>query len=83
MINVSGILYDEERKKKQERYQGAVKCASFLSEKEKEHWALLGFVLSTQQLKDAEHIIIDEDLRRLKTRHQLEKIKAKTEAKHG
>jgi len=82
-MDLSGIQYDEDRKKKQVRYQGAVKRAAFLSEKEKKHWAILGFVLTTQQLKEAEHIIIDEDLRRLGTRQQLEKIKLKTEIRHG
>ena len=78
-MQVAGIAYDTDRKTKQDRYQGAVRRASFLSDKEKKHWGLLGFVLSTRQLLDAERIIIDEDLRRLGTRHALEKIKPNSE----
>ncbi len=82
-MQISGIIYTEERKKRQARYQEAIKRAHFLEEKEKRHWQLLGYILTTDQLKEAEHLIIDEDLRRLATQEKLEKIKPSTEKKHG
>ena len=82
-MQVAGILYTEERKKAQERYQEAVKRTHFLDEKEKRHWKLLGYILTTNQLAEAEHLIIDEDLRRLATQEKLEKIKPSSENRHG
>lgn len=74
-MQIAGIIYTEERKKQQERYQAAVERAQFLAKEEKRHWALLGYILTTNQLMEAEHLIIDEDLRRLATQESLEKIK--------
>lgn len=82
-MQIAGIAYNTDRKVKQERYQGAVKRATFLSDREKKHWSLLGYMLTTQQLSQAEKLIIDEDLRRLQTRNQLEIIKSNTEKRHG
>lgn len=75
MMQIAGIIYSEDRKKCQQRYQDAVNRAHFLAAEEKRHWALLGYILTTNQLKEAEHLIIDEDLRRLATQEQLESIK--------
>jgi hypothetical protein len=75
MMQIAGVIYSEERKKCQERYQAAVERAHFLEAQEKKHWALLGYILTTEQLKEAEHLIIDEDLRRLATQESLERIK--------
>lgn len=74
-MQIAGVIYSEERKKCQERYQAAVERAHFLANEEKKHWALLGYILTTNQLKEAEHLIIDEDLRRLATQEKLESIK--------
>jgi len=82
-MQIAGITYDEKRKKQQDRYQGAVLRAKFLNKKEKEHWALLGYILTSKQLSEAESLIIDEDLRRLNTKHQLEKVKSNTEKRHA
>jgi hypothetical protein len=83
MMQIAGVIYSEERKKSQARYQEAVKRAHFLEEKEKRHWALLGFILTTEQLREAERLIIDEDLRRLATQEQLEILKPSSEKRHG
>jgi hypothetical protein len=82
-MQASGIIYTEERKKNQVRYQEAVQRSHFMDEEEKKHWALLGYILTTDQLKQAEHLIIDEDLRRLATQEKLEKIKPSTKKRHG
>lgn len=82
-MQISGIIYSDERKKKQARFQEAVNRAHFLEKKEKKHWALLGYILTTDQLKQAEHLIIDEDLRRLATQEKLEKIKPSTDKRYG
>lgn len=71
----SGIIYTEERKKRQDRYVGAVERAHFLNAEEKKHWVLLSSLLTTKQLKEAELLIIDEDLKRLAMQEQLEKLK--------
>ena len=67
-MQIAGIIYGDERLKAQERYQGAVKRAIFLSDKERRHWAVLGYVLTTDQLREAESLIIDEDLKVLKNK---------------
>ncbi len=82
-MHTAGIIYSEERQKSQTRYLEAVKRAHFLDEKEKKHWALLSYILTGAQLKEAEHLIIDEDLRRLATQEKLEKIKPNSERRHG
>lgn len=82
-MQISGIIYTGERKKNQQRYQEAVKRSHFLDEKERKHWFLLGYILTTAQLREAERLIIDEDLRRLATQEQLEKIKPSSEKRHG
>lgn len=82
-MQISGIIYSEERKKSQARYQEAVKRSHFLAEAEKKHWFLLGHILTTEQLQQAERLIIDEDLRRLATQEKLEKIKPSSEKRHG
>lgn len=82
-MQISGIIYSEDRKKSQDRFQEAVNRAHFLDENEKKHWHLLGFILTTEQLRQAEHLIIDEDLRRLATQEKLEKIKPSTQRRYG
>lgn len=74
-MQLAGIIYSEERKKSQAQYQEAIERAHFLDKKEKEHWAILGYILTTEQLKEASHLIIDEDLRRLATHESLERMK--------
>ncbi len=66
-----------EYKKQLARFKDAVKRAGFLSATEKRHWTMLGYILTTNQLLDAERLIIGEDLRYLKVRQQLERIKPK------
>jgi hypothetical protein len=75
LLDPGNIVYDDERRKCQERYQKAVERASFLDEREKRNWALLGSLLTKEQLLEGEKLIIDEDLRRLQVRKQLEVIK--------
>ncbi len=70
-----GIIYSKKREGTQHRYQTAVKRASFLTKKQREMWGLLGYILTTEQLQQAERMIIDEDLRRLLTKKKLEKLK--------
>ncbi|MBN2306751.1 hypothetical protein JXD20_02090 [Candidatus Peregrinibacteria bacterium] len=82
-MHPAGIIYTEERKKNHQRYLEAVKRSHFLEAKEKKYWELLGYMLTSDQLKEAEHLIIDEDLRRLATQEQLEKIKPSSEKRHG
>lgn len=59
------------------RFKEAVRRAKFLSATEKRHWTMLGYILTTNQLLDAEKLIISEDLRVMQVRQQLEKIKPK------
>lgn len=60
-----------------EHYKKAVDCAGFLKKAEKDNWIMLGYLLTNEQLTEAEKLIINEDLRRLKVRGQLERIKPK------
>ena len=66
-----------------ERYEKAVGRATFLSKREKRNWLLLSHMLSKQQLTEAEKLIINEDLRYLKVRQQLERIKPSQEKRNG
>ena len=75
LLNPGNIVYDVDRRKCQDRYQQAVERASFLDEREKRNWALLGSLLTKKQLLEGERLIIDEDLRRLRVRKELEIIK--------
>lgn len=83
MMQIAGVIYSEERRKSQERYQAAVERAHFLGQEEKRHWALLGHILTTGQLQEAERLIIDEDLKRLAVQEQLEVIKPSSEKRYG
>jgi len=83
LLHPGNIKYDEERREKMERYKKAVERATFLGKREKRNWLLLAHMLSKQQLIEAEKLIINEDLRYLKVRQQLEKIKPTTEKRHG
>jgi len=69
------FVYDMARQEAQDRYQMAVKRTRFLSKKQKINWSVLGGQLSTNELKEAEKAIINEDLRRLGMKHQLERLK--------
>lgn len=69
------FVYDVARQKAQDRYQTAVKRARFLTKKQKVNWSVLGGQLSTQELREAEEAIINEDLRRLHMKHQLDRLK--------
>ena len=72
---MAAIVYDEKRHRTLTRYHQAVKRAGFLAEEEKINWFVLGSSLSTSELEGAERAIINEDLRRLGVRNQLQKIK--------
>ncbi len=69
--------YDDRKRKAFMRYKESVGNANFLNESEKRNWKLLGYLLSAEQLKQAEKLIISEGLRMLKMKKQLEIIKTK------
>lgn len=75
-----GVIDDSEKHAKQlARFREAVNRAKFLDKKEKRHWALLSHILTTEQLSEGERMIINEDLRLLETKQNLEKIKSNIE----
>jgi hypothetical protein len=75
----AGIVYDEKRKKLQDRFQRVVERAQFLNKREKENWSLMGYGLSNEDLQKAERVIISEDLKRLHFKEKLERIKPSSE----
>lgn len=75
VVNPGVYEYDEKYKKQLRRFERAVERSSFLNEKEKLHWMMMGSILSTKQLLEAERIIIGEDLKRLHTRQKLSRLK--------
>ena len=83
LLHPGNIKYDDERREKMERYEKAVERATFLSKREKRNWLLLGHMLSKKQLIEAEKLILNEDLRLLRMKQQLEKIKPTKEKKNG
>ncbi len=79
----SGIIYDITRDQKLAHYEEAVNRAHFLVDEEKRHWRMMGYILTIEQLAEAERLILDEDLRQLATQEQLEKIKPIPVKTHG
>lgn len=77
MINPGNYAYDDDRHKQASRFKTAVKRAGFLDEQQKRRWGMMAYLLTQEQLQTAEQLIIAEDLKHLKTRQQLEKLKPK------
>lgn len=71
----AGILYSASYQKAQDLYQRAVERADFLKDEEKLRLALLGYRLSTKELKEAKRTLISKDLARMKTRSHLKALK--------
>lgn len=82
LINPGVLKEDKKRREKRDRFKEAVRRARFLNSDEKRNWTLLGYLLTNKQLEAAERLIISENLRRLKIKQKLEKIKPK-EKRHG
>lgn len=57
------------------RFIAAVAKSPFLKKEEKDHWNVMGALLSLPQLKQAEQILITQNLNQLKTKQDLEKLK--------
>ncbi len=75
LSNPGVFEYDKKRKNWLERFKKSVKRAFFLNDDEKRNWTTLGYLLSNRQLKEAERLIINQDLGRLKSRQNIEKNK--------
>lgn len=75
LSNPGVFEYDTKRKNWLERFKKAVKRAFFLNDDEKRNWTTLGYLLSNRQLKEAERLIINQDLGRLKSKQNIEKNK--------
>ncbi|MBU1018009.1 hypothetical protein KKA33_03195 [Patescibacteria group bacterium] len=74
-INPGVIEYDKKRQTWLERFKKAVKRAFFLNDDEKQNWTTLGYLLTNRQLEEAERLIINQDLSRLRSKQQIEKNK--------
>lgn len=72
---MSAVIYDQTRHNTLLRFNQAVRRAGFLTDKEKINWYVMGVSLTNEELQQAERVIINEDLRILKVRGQLQKIK--------
>jgi hypothetical protein len=81
LINPGVIEYDEKRRDALECFKDAVKKAEFLKDPEKNNWTILGYLLTNEQLAEAQKLILNEDMRRLHTREQLEVLKAQSKVK--
>ena len=77
IVNPSILDYTKKRQESLSRYKDAVGRAGFLNQSERDNWIMLGYLLTDEQLVEAEKLIINEDMRRLKIRGQLERIKPK------
>ena len=75
IINPGIIEYDKKRHEKLTRFKDSVSKARFLNTEEKRHWTMLGYLLTNEQIDEVQKLIINEDLKRLKTKESLEKIK--------
>lgn len=78
IINNPGIFeHDDKRRKALSKFKDIVKKSKFLDKEQKKNWSLLGYYLSTPDLNKAERSILQENLRRLKIQHKLERLKRK------
>lgn len=75
IVNPGVIEIDKKRYNKMAEFKESVKRAQFLNEQEKKNWNTLGYILTNEQLDEARNLIINEDLKRLKVKTQLEKLK--------
>lgn len=80
LINPGVFEYDDTRRKQIARFHEAVRRAQFLDDGQKSRWRTMGYLLTNDQLKDGEQMIILEDLRRLKMRQRLERLKKSHES---
>ena len=76
-VNPGIFAIDNKRQKQLARFHEAVNRSRFLNEEQRKYWKLYGHMLSHSALRSAEKLIISEDLRRFKMKHQLEIIKNK------
>lgn len=77
ILNPGIYSASDKHRKKIKKYQKSVDRARFLSDKEKKHWKLLAYIMTNAQLEEAERMILNEEIRQLKIKQSLEKIKPK------
>lgn len=78
IINNPGIYeHNDKRRKALSKFKDTVKKSKFLDKEQKKNWTLLGYYLKTPELNKTERSILQENLRRLKIQHKLERLKRK------
>ncbi len=66
IINPGVLVLDEKRRESLARFKDAVKHAKFLNTNEQQHWTILGYLLNSEQLIEAQKLIIGQDLKYLR-----------------
>ncbi|MBN1258800.1 hypothetical protein JXA05_03520 [Candidatus Peregrinibacteria bacterium] len=66
LINPGVLKLDEKRREAVTRFKEAVARAKFLNSDEKRNWTVLGYLLTGEQLMEAQKLIIGQDLKYMK-----------------
>lgn len=66
LINPGVAELDQKRREAIARFKEAVVHAKFLGENEKLNWTYLGYLLNSEQLIEAQKLIINQDLKYLR-----------------
>ncbi|MFH0820632.1 MAG: hypothetical protein V1908_02550 [Candidatus Peregrinibacteria bacterium] len=77
LINPAIFDFDDQRRKEIGEFKDAVRQARFLSDEKKRRWNTMAYLLTDDQLAEAQKFILVENLQRLKTQGKLEKLKPK------
>ena len=66
---------DEKRRKALSQFHLALEVANLIEPIKKLEWKALGYLMSNEQLEEAQKELTEESLQQLKIEHQLKKLK--------
>ncbi len=77
LINPAIFDFDDKRRKEISDFKDSVQQARFLSVEKKRRWNAMAYLLTDDQLQEAQKFVLAENLHRLRTQGKLEKLKPK------
>ena len=77
LINPAIFDFDDKRRKEIGEFKDAVRQSRFLNDEKKRRWNAMAYLLTDDQLAEAQKFILAENLQRLRTQGKLEKLKPK------
>lgn len=79
LINPAIFDFDDQRRKEIGEFKQAVERARFLDTEKKRRWKTMAYLLTNDQLNQANQCLLAENLQRLRTQGKLERLKPQTE----